>query len=142
MTCRVYVDWAHICRHWERHRYPTHIKAGSKNINKCMHGLFKKRLYEVSYALRGDITKKDGTLSLCQMAYAEVFWRKDVDWTTFLAKKRNGKFSSKVRRILPNPGVPLEFVDEDNHVQRHAGPNMEMMEQDSAGGEVPDMEGV
>ena len=107
MTCGRYIDWAHINRHWDQERYAIHVRSGAVNINMCRHAAFKKRLLEVTLALWGRVTTKDGGLTQCQMAYAEVFLGKDVDWTTFVAKKRGTQAPNRLRHIPPNPAVAL-----------------------------------
>jgi hypothetical protein len=129
-TCRRYVDWAHINRHWAHERYEVHVKSGVVNFDQCQHPAFKKRLIEVALAIWGQRSKKDGTLSLCQMTYAEIFLGKDVDWTTFLSKSRNGQMPNRPRHIPPNPQVPLEDMQhvQENVEERAPHPRMELME--------------
>ena len=127
-TAKTYVSWSHICRHWDEGRAGTILRGGYASISECRHGALKKRLTEVAMALWGQCGKKDGTLALCQMAYAETFLGKDVDWSTYPAQPRNGQYPAKLRHVPRNPNVPLEVLPEDAMGAAADNPDMQMME--------------
>ena len=127
-TAKTYVSWSHICRHWDEGRAGTILRAGYASISECRHGALRQRLTEVAMALWGRLGKKDGTLALCQMAYAETFLGKDVDWSTYPARPRNGQFPAKLRHVPRNPNVAMEGLPEDVMGTAADNPDMQMME--------------
>jgi len=68
----------------------------------------------MALALWGVSLKRDGTFTLCQMAYTEVFLGKQVNWLTYPQTASKGHRKLQLSQIIPpNDNV---LLDEDASV--------------------------